>query len=85
MAAVLRIIVLFLAFSHLMCVNAIPVTRIDRLMHEHQNDVVQETETEKAMVEIKRMIVQLNDYPGSGANHRHTPWPPQLARSCPDC
>ncbi len=25
----------------------------------------------------RRMDVELNDYPGSGANNRHTPRPPQ--------
>lgn len=28
--------------------------------------------------------VELNDYPGSGANNRHTP-KPQLGRGCIDC
>lgn len=33
---------------------------------------------------IRRMDVELNDYPGSGANNRHTPTP-KPGKGCVDC
>lgn len=39
---------------------------------------------EAERIEIRRVDVELNDYPGSGANNRHTPIP-KLGRGCVDC
>ncbi|XP_011087241.1 uncharacterized protein LOC105168788 [Sesamum indicum] len=33
---------------------------------------------------MRRMGIEVNDYPGWGANNRHTPRP-QLGRGCTDC
>ncbi|EEF47853.1 uncharacterized protein LOC8263420 [Ricinus communis] len=87
----LRLLVLFLGISNLICLNAIPITRIGRLTHGPQVLTVSETThmvaKDKNLEEHEnleeRIAAELNDYPGSGANHRHTPWPPQLR--CADC
>ncbi|EXB38573.1 hypothetical protein L484_008601 [Morus notabilis] len=88
----LQVLVIVLCFSHLIFSNAVPVTRIRGLMHGNQaHDLPQGTihkqvTTEKILEEktvAERMDVELHDYPGSGANNRHTP-KPQFGR-CADC
>ncbi|KAJ4824199.1 hypothetical protein Tsubulata_013053 [Turnera subulata] len=88
----LHLLVLFLGISHfLICSNAAPITRTERLMHGPQviipEDTLQITEEKNSWKEDAvsdgRMLVSLNDYPGIGANNRHTPRP-QFGR-CVDC
>ncbi|KAK9996091.1 hypothetical protein SO802_020777 [Lithocarpus litseifolius] len=77
------LLVLLLVFSQLISLNAVPVTRIGNLMHGHQARPVSQN-THMLATEEKwdeqtfsgRMDVELHDYPGSGANNRHTPKPP---------
>ncbi|XP_050224184.1 uncharacterized protein LOC126673910 [Mercurialis annua] len=84
--AALRLLVIFVGISHLLCLNAIPITRLGRIMHEPQVvPVLETTNIEEHRNNLEgSMKMELNDYPGSGANHRHTPWPSQL-KSCADC
>ncbi|GMY15614.1 Transmembrane protein [Fagus crenata] len=79
-----HVLVFLLVFSQLISLNAVPVTRIGKLMHGHQVHLVSQNTHMLATVEkwdvqtiARRMDVELNDYPGSGANNRHTPRPPQ--------
>ncbi|MBA0678333.1 hypothetical protein Goari_019687 [Gossypium aridum] len=77
-----RLLVVLLGLSHIIFSNAVPVTRTGTLMHGSQVQQLQEN-THLVTVEkssdgeiIKgRMFAELNDYPGSGANNRHTPRP----------
>ncbi|OMP05692.1 hypothetical protein COLO4_08636 [Corchorus olitorius] len=85
-----RLLVVLLGLSHIICLNAVPTTRIGSLMHgpqvhhvpENTHLVAAERSAEPQIVK-GRMAVELNDYPGSGANNRHTPRP-QFGR-CADC
>ncbi|KAL4633665.1 uncharacterized protein LOC142630700 [Castanea sativa] len=77
------LLVLLLVFSQLISLNAVPVTRTGNLMHGHQVHLVSQN-THMLATEEKwdeqifsgRMEFELHDYPGSGANNRHTPKPP---------
>ncbi|XP_044485429.1 uncharacterized protein LOC123210997 [Mangifera indica] len=71
-----------LVFSLLLSLDAVPVTRTGNLMHKSQVDQLP-VETTRVTI-IGRMDVELNDYPGSGANNRHTPRPP-MGKGCVDC
>ncbi|KAL7139248.1 hypothetical protein ABFS83_09G038300 [Erythranthe nasuta] len=89
-----RIRLLFLivlCFSYIICNNgAIPFTRSRNLMKEPQSyevakveKIVKNWKTDSRI--FRRMEIEVNDYPGSGANNRHTPRS-QAGRSCTiDC
>ncbi|PON36755.1 Transmembrane protein [Parasponia andersonii] len=86
----LPLLIILLGFSHLIFSNAIPVTRIERLRHGVQvhlppgtNHMVRTENIWDAETIPERMDVELNDYPGSGANNRHTPKP--QSGKCPEC
>ncbi|GAB2223894.1 hypothetical protein Droror1_Dr00004639 [Drosera rotundifolia] len=78
---VLCFFAVFLAFSHLVffVVHAVPVSRSRSLLEldaartsqETQLDVKEEVWREQNMG--GRMNLELDDYPGSGPNKRHTP------------
>ncbi|XP_022844956.1 uncharacterized protein LOC111368026 [Olea europaea var. sylvestris] len=92
-----RALVILLCLFYLVCHNgAIPVMRSGSLgslrVKKSQGDEITESaqnmeseEQNLSLEGIKRRIdAELNDYPGSGANNRHTPRP-QLGRGCMDC
>ncbi|KAG9129507.1 hypothetical protein Leryth_013092 [Lithospermum erythrorhizon] len=81
----LRILLVVLCLSQLICLNAIPLTRTRSLeLKSQENFEVSEDFPMKNMKNSwdlpkkkmeRKMVVELNDYPGSGANNRHTPKP----------
>ncbi|KAF8039361.1 hypothetical protein BT93_B1790 [Corymbia citriodora subsp. variegata] len=82
-----------LTFSLLVSSNmAVPVTRTGSLMQRPKvhypipvkAHVMKEGRNLEGQLVSRRMTVKLNDYPGSGANNRHTP-KPQSGRVCIDC
>ncbi|KAG8388692.1 hypothetical protein BUALT_Bualt02G0151800 [Buddleja alternifolia] len=81
----IRLIVIVLCFCSLICMNgAISFTRSRNLMQKPEGYEVKRAPSEnyiekssnyKVENTMRRMEIQLNDYPGSGANNRHTPRP----------
>ncbi|TMW97348.1 hypothetical protein EJD97_005714 [Solanum chilense] len=86
-----RLFISFLCFSYTInsFINAVPVTRSRSLVlldisQEHSvlsENIILMDKTRREVLEAEEMI---NDYPGSGANNRHTPRP-QLGRGCVEC
>uniref|UniRef100_A0A7N0UA78 Uncharacterized protein n=1 Tax=Kalanchoe fedtschenkoi TaxID=63787 RepID=A0A7N0UA78_KALFE len=85
------LLVVLLGLSQLIiCLHAVPATRTSRLDHQayqvsENTHLANADDVTAAYVELlngSRMDIELNDYPGSGANNRHTPKPPQR---CGDC
>ncbi|XP_022137483.1 uncharacterized protein LOC111008913 [Momordica charantia] len=84
----LRLLVIFLGFCSLLSSNAVPTSRSVSLIHGADQFLQVSSKTHMVSggeEEVKhgRMVVALNDYPGSGANNRHTPRP--QFRGCADC
>ncbi|KAK4362237.1 hypothetical protein RND71_017478 [Anisodus tanguticus] len=80
-ATFISLFLAFLWFSH--AINAVPITRsISLVMDISQEHKVLEN-THMANME-ESLEVEINDYPGSGANNRHTPRPP-LGKGCVEC
>nr|GMC52639.1 50S ribosomal protein [Ipomoea batatas] len=81
----LHLLLIFLCFSHLLIpmAAAIPLTRSRNL----QTQEYEEPSYAHKVPLLNLMFLQSLKsffYPGSGANHRHTPWVPP-ARACLDC
>ncbi|CAL5327114.1 unnamed protein product [Camellia sinensis] len=81
-SSLLRLLVVLLGFSYLICLNAVPTTRTINIMLESDTYRVSENshmenaeESLEAGGNIRRMELQLNDYAPPGANPRHNPPP----------
>ncbi|KAK9276900.1 hypothetical protein L1049_006437 [Liquidambar formosana] len=77
----LHLLVILLAFSHLLSLNAVPTSRTRNLLHDTQdilasknNHQTTEEFMEEELFNGRRELG--HDYPGSGANDHHTPKPP---------
>ncbi|CAJ1944097.1 unnamed protein product [Sphenostylis stenocarpa] len=81
-----RLFVILLGLSHLMCLKAVPVSRIENIMQGPQVHLTME-KSHKVVITEKywhleeltitgRMELELHDYNPSGPNGRHTPRAP---------
>ncbi|KAJ1421874.1 hypothetical protein SESBI_13515 [Sesbania bispinosa] len=81
-----RLFIILLGLSHLLCFKAVPVTRTENLVQDLQVLPLNLENNHKVLTErnwhleeptiAERMALELNDYPPSGANGRHTPRAP---------
>ncbi|KAF7850543.1 hypothetical protein BT93_L5295 [Corymbia citriodora subsp. variegata] len=86
----LRLLVVLLGISWIICSTyAVPVTR--SLVQEARVQVASNSILRPVRGGVSglesiggRMDIEVNDYPGSGANNRHTPRS-QLGKECIDC
>ncbi|KAK1294407.1 hypothetical protein QJS10_CPA16g01324 [Acorus calamus] len=82
MKLLLHFFMLFLATSHLLLMDAIPISRSRSLalMDEGMSSLdmmdIGGGALEVDELEHGRMDIESNDYPGSGANNRHDPRSP---------
>ncbi|CAJ1975293.1 unnamed protein product [Sphenostylis stenocarpa] len=79
---------ILLGLSHFLFLEAVPITRTERLMQDpkvlhvapenvHNHQVISGIKWHWEEPTIaERMEMELHDYPPSGANGRHTPKPP---------
>ncbi|CAA2944484.1 Hypothetical predicted protein [Olea europaea subsp. europaea] len=81
----IRLVVILVCLSQLiLMINAVPITRSGALVQKSRGCDADVENIHKANMygswkvetTARRMGVELNDYPGSGANNRHTPRPP---------
>ncbi|MBA0548152.1 hypothetical protein Golob_019267 [Gossypium lobatum] len=77
-----HLFLVLLGFSHIISLNAVSVTSKSSINHTLLSLLFIIVIAEKSSKE-GRVFMELNDYPGSGANNRHTPRP-QFGR-CADC
>ncbi|CAO2818575.1 unnamed protein product [Amaranthus hypochondriacus] len=91
--SLLVLLVIVLVFSSIFKANAVPSTRAKRMhdnlanvkasMNFYKDGVEVIMQDEGELMERKMTEIELQDYPGSGANNRHTPRP-QFS-GCVDC
>ncbi|KAF3330636.1 hypothetical protein FCM35_KLT03990 [Carex littledalei] len=81
----LNLFALFLVLSHLLPLSAVPLSRNLALKNQNlpaeeiANQAIPIKEETNLGEKMARMDIEINDYPGSGANPRHDPRSPGRA------